>query len=106
MKYILIIFCSLVIVKANFSGNTPTLSGADLLASYSFVEICFRWSLLNNEGSEHMLNYQKFSLELQAMHRTGLTNDCVSSYDLLMVAYFFEVVLFQIYIKMYLILNF
>ena len=81
-----------MIVKATFAGNTPTLSGADLLASYTFVELCFRWSLLNSEGSEHMINYRKFPLELQAMHRTGPAGECISSYDLLMVAYFFEVV--------------
>ncbi|TMW51208.1 hypothetical protein DOY81_003685, partial [Sarcophaga bullata] len=80
-----------VIVKATFAGNTPTLSGADLLASYTFVELCFRWSLLNSEGSEHMINYRKFPLELQAMHRTGPAGECISSYDLLMVAYFFEI---------------
>lgn len=66
------------------------------MASYTFVQICFRWSILNSEGSEHMLNYQKFPLELQVMHRTGPAGDCVSSYDLLMVAYFFEVFFFQV----------
>ncbi|XP_011181754.1 putative carbonic anhydrase 3 [Zeugodacus cucurbitae] len=80
-----------VVLRACFSGNTPTVSGADLLACYTFVELCFRWSLLSNDGSEHMLNYRKFPLELQAMHRTGPTGDCTSSYDLLMVGYFFEV---------------
>uniref|UniRef100_A0A1A9WDB1 Alpha-carbonic anhydrase domain-containing protein n=1 Tax=Glossina brevipalpis TaxID=37001 RepID=A0A1A9WDB1_9MUSC len=78
-------------LRACFSGNTPTLSGADLLASYTFVELCFRWSALNSEGSEHMINYRKFPLELQAMHRTGPSGDCTSSYDILMVAYFFEI---------------
>nr|XP_036221486.1 putative carbonic anhydrase 3 isoform X2 [Bactrocera oleae] len=80
-----------VVLRACFSGNTPTVSGADLLACYTFVELCFRWSLLSNDGSEHMLNYRKFPLELQAMHRTGPSGDCTSSYDLLMVGYFFEV---------------
>lgn len=79
-----------VVVRAAYSGNVPTLSGADLLASYTFVEINFRWSFLNSEGSEHMINYRKFPLELQAMHRTGV-GECISSYDLLMIAYFFEV---------------
>lgn len=81
----------LVIVKATFEGNTPTLSGADLFASYTFVEICFRWSSFNNDGSEHMLDYAKFPLELQAMHKTGPIGDTTSSYDLLMLSYFFRV---------------
>ncbi|KAM7348615.1 putative carbonic anhydrase 3 [Cochliomyia hominivorax] len=80
-----------ILVRANYNGNVPTLSGADLLASYSFVQICFRWSLLDNDGSEHMLNYKKFPLELQAMHRTGPTGSVISSYDLLILAYFFEI---------------
>lgn len=87
----------LVIVRAAFAGNIPTISGADLLASYTFVELCFRWSLQNNEGSEHMLNYRKFPLELQAMHRTGPPGERTSSYDLLMIAYFFEVSLEYFY---------
>ncbi|XP_067640046.1 putative carbonic anhydrase 3 [Eurosta solidaginis] len=80
-----------VVMRACYSGNTPTVSGADLLACYTFVELCFRWSLLGNDGSEHMMNYRKFPLELQAMHRTGPSGDCTSSYDLLMIGYFFEV---------------
>ncbi|XP_054728749.1 carbonic anhydrase 1-like [Anastrepha obliqua] len=80
-----------VMLRACYSGNTPTVSGADLLACYTFVELCFRWSLLSNDGSEHMLNYRKFPLELQAMHRTGPSGDCTSSYDILMIGYFFEV---------------
>ncbi|XP_017488535.1 PREDICTED: putative carbonic anhydrase 3 [Rhagoletis zephyria] len=54
-----------VVLRASYSGNTPTVSGADLLACYTFVELCFRWSSLGNDGSEHMLNYRKFPLELQ-----------------------------------------
>ncbi|XP_073833558.1 putative carbonic anhydrase 3 [Musca autumnalis] len=80
-----------VVIRADFTGNTPTLSGADLLASYSFVELCFRWSLSNGEGSEHMLNYRHFPMELQVMHRTGPAAEYTSSYDLLMVAYFYDV---------------
>ncbi|XP_036320161.1 putative carbonic anhydrase 3 [Rhagoletis pomonella] len=80
-----------VVLRASYSGNTPTVSGADLLACYTFVELCFRWSSLGNDGSEHMLNYRKFPLELQAMHRTGPSGDYTSSYDILMVGYFFEV---------------
>lgn len=53
-------------MRACYSGNVPTLSGADLLASYTFVELCFRWSLNNSEGSEHMLNSRKYPLEIQA----------------------------------------
>uniref|UniRef100_A0A1I8M9M3 Alpha-carbonic anhydrase domain-containing protein n=1 Tax=Musca domestica TaxID=7370 RepID=A0A1I8M9M3_MUSDO len=80
-----------VVLRASFSGNTPTLSGADLLASYTFVELCFHWSQSNSEGSEHMLNYRHYPTELQAMHRTGPPGENASSYDLLMVAYFYDI---------------
>uniref|UniRef100_A0A1A9WHK5 Alpha-carbonic anhydrase domain-containing protein n=1 Tax=Glossina brevipalpis TaxID=37001 RepID=A0A1A9WHK5_9MUSC len=80
-----------VILRACFSGDAPTLRGANLLANYTFVEIRFRWSAINSEGSEHMVNYRKFPLELQAMHRTGPSGDSPSSYDTLIVAYFFEI---------------
>ncbi|XP_037936350.1 putative carbonic anhydrase 3 isoform X2 [Teleopsis dalmanni] len=79
-----------VILRAAFSGNIPTIGGADLLASYCFVEIRFRWCLLNSEGSEHMINFKKFPMEIQVMHRTG-PPEGTSSYDLLIVSYLYDI---------------
>ncbi|XP_030388387.1 carbonic anhydrase 1 [Scaptodrosophila lebanonensis] len=81
-----------LVLRAQFRGNAPTISGADLLASYTFVELRFHWGWCNSEGSEHTLNHKKFPLEMQVMHRAGagVPRACTSSYDLLMIAYIFE----------------
>lgn len=81
-----------LLLRAEFRSNVPTLSGADLLASYTFVELCFHWGWSNSEGSEHTLNNRKYPLEVQVLHRTGaaVPRKCTSSYDLLMVSYIFE----------------
>ncbi|XP_034102039.1 carbonic anhydrase 5A, mitochondrial [Drosophila albomicans] len=81
-----------LLLRAQFRSNVPTISGADLLTSYTFVELCFHWGWSNSEGSEHTLNNRKYPLEMQVLHRTGASvpRRCTSSYDLLMVAYIFE----------------
>ncbi|XP_017961236.1 uncharacterized protein LOC108654431 isoform X2 [Drosophila navojoa] len=81
-----------LLLRAQFRSNVPTISGADLLASYTFVELCFHWGWSNSEGSEHTLNHRKFPLEMQVLHRTGASvrRNSTSSYDLLMIAYVFE----------------
>ncbi|KAH8394799.1 hypothetical protein KR222_006244, partial [Zaprionus bogoriensis] len=82
----------MLLLRAQFRSNVPTISGADLLASYTFVELCFHWGWSNSEGSEHTLNNRKYPLEMQVLHRTGaaVPRPCTSSYDLLMIAYIFE----------------
>ncbi|XP_055389540.1 carbonic anhydrase 1-like isoform X2 [Condylostylus longicornis] len=52
-------------LKANFSCNVPTISGADLLENYKFLNLCFRWSILDDQGSEHSINNKKYPVELQ-----------------------------------------
>ncbi|KAH8367229.1 hypothetical protein KR084_009065 [Drosophila pseudotakahashii] len=81
-----------LILRAQFHGNAPTVSGADLLASYTFLELRFHWGWCNSEGSEHTINHRKFPLEMQVMHRagSGTPRSCTSSYDLLMIGYVFE----------------
>lgn len=81
-----------LILRAQFHGNAPTISGADLLASYTFLELRFHWGWCNSEGSEHTINHRKFPLEMQVMHKTGsgIPRTCTSSYDLLMIGYVFE----------------
>ncbi|KAH8401077.1 hypothetical protein KR009_002860 [Drosophila setifemur] len=81
-----------LVLRAQFHGNAPTISGADLLASYTFLELRFRWGWCNSEGSEHTINHRKFPLEMQVMHRagSGVPRSCTSSYDLLMIGYVFE----------------
>ncbi|KAH8252608.1 hypothetical protein KR032_000786 [Drosophila birchii] len=81
-----------LVLRAQFRGNAPTISGADLLASYTFVELRFHWGWCNSEGSEHTINHRKFPLEMQVMHRagSGVPRPCTSSYDLLMLGYVFE----------------
>ncbi|EDV38073.1 uncharacterized protein Dana_GF13773 [Drosophila ananassae] len=81
-----------LVLRAQFHGNAPTISGADLLASYTFLELRFHWGWCNSEGSEHTINHRKFPLEMQVMHRagSGVPRTCTSSYDLLMIGYVFE----------------
>ncbi|BFG04092.1 carbonic anhydrase 1 [Drosophila madeirensis] len=81
-----------VVLRAQFHGNRPTISGADLLASYTFVEVRFHWGWCNSEGSEHTLNHRKFPMEMQVMHRagSGQARSSTSSYDLLTIAFLFE----------------
>ncbi|XP_017054048.1 uncharacterized protein LOC108096720 [Drosophila ficusphila] len=81
-----------LVLRAQFHGNAPTISGADLLASYTFLELRFHWGWCNSEGSEHTINHRKFPLEMQVMHRagSGVPRQCTSSYDLLMIGYVFE----------------
>ncbi|KAH8280570.1 hypothetical protein KR018_010275 [Drosophila ironensis] len=81
-----------LVLRAQFHGNAPTISGADLLASYTFLELRFHWGWCNSEGSEHTINHRKFPLEMQVMHRagSGIPRSCTSSYDLLMIGYVFE----------------
>lgn len=81
-----------LLLRAQFRSNVPTVSGADLLTSYTFVELCFHWGWSNSEGSEHTLNNRKYPLEMQVLHRTGASvpRQCTSSYDLLMIAYIYE----------------
>ncbi|XP_017078468.1 uncharacterized protein LOC108112741 [Drosophila eugracilis] len=81
-----------LILRAQFHGNAPTISGADLLACYTFLELRFHWGWCNSEGSEHTINHRKFPLEMQVMHRagSGIPRSCTSSYDLLMIGYVFE----------------
>ncbi|KAH8304351.1 hypothetical protein KR059_007113 [Drosophila kikkawai] len=81
-----------LVLRAQFRGNAPTISGADLLACYTFVEVRFHWGWCNSEGSEHTINHRKFPLEMQVMHRagSGVPRPCTSSYDLLMLGYVFE----------------
>ncbi|ALC40624.1 CG12309 [Drosophila busckii] len=81
-----------LLLRAQFRANAPTLSGADLLANYTFMELSFHWGWSNSEGSEHTINHRKYPLEMQVLHRTGaaVPRSSTSSYDLLMVAYVFE----------------
>ncbi|XP_017126279.1 carbonic anhydrase 1 [Drosophila elegans] len=44
----------------------PHLSGANLGGSYHFVEAIFKWGILR---SEHSIGQERFSLEMQALHR-------------------------------------
>ncbi|CAD7090077.1 unnamed protein product [Hermetia illucens] len=86
-------------LKAHYVCNQPILSGADLLESYSFVSLCFRWSALDNEGSEHSINDRKYPLEMQATHiskeNTEFNPSYIGDLGILVLSYFFTITKFD-----------
>ena len=52
-------------LRVIYNGNLPTLSGADLLETYSMSSICFRWGISDMDGSEHTINDRGFTMEMQ-----------------------------------------
>ncbi|SPP73793.1 carbonic anhydrase 1 [Drosophila guanche] len=55
---------STVILRISCKWHSmPHLSGGGLAGKYHFVEACFKW------GAEHSIDAQKFSLEMQVLHR-------------------------------------
>lgn len=70
-------------------GEIPCIDGGDLLGSFSFHEISFRWSWYNDSGSEHTLNNEHFPLEMQCLHTDAIDRGNASSRGLLIVSYMF-----------------
>ncbi|XP_017868346.1 PREDICTED: putative carbonic anhydrase 3 [Drosophila arizonae] len=81
-----------LLLRACFAGDTPFVDGADLLCSFAFHEISFRWSWHENAtGSEHSLNNEHFPLEMQCLHTSSNEGDEVSSRSLLVISYMFDI---------------
>ncbi|EDW02461.1 putative carbonic anhydrase 3 [Drosophila grimshawi] len=80
-----------LLLHAAFQGETPYIDGADLLGSFSFHEICFRWSWYSGTGSEHTLDNEHFPMEVQCMHKDAVNREQTSSCSLLMVSYMYAV---------------
>lgn len=50
----------------------PSITGGPLgCDEYYFTHAEFRWGPSENEGSEHMLDNQRFALELQLVHKSA-----------------------------------
>ncbi|KAH8258330.1 hypothetical protein KR038_009668 [Drosophila bunnanda] len=57
---------STVILRSCFPPNSvPHLSGGELGGKYHFVEAIFKWGIMR---SEHSIDGQQFSLEMQVLH--------------------------------------
>ncbi|KAH8261022.1 hypothetical protein KR044_002339, partial [Drosophila immigrans] len=75
---------------AAYPDEMPYIDGCDLLGSFSFHEISFRWSWYNGTGSEHTLNNEHFPLEMQCVHTDATDNRHASSRGILIISYMFS----------------
>ncbi|XP_023174838.2 carbonic anhydrase 1 [Drosophila hydei] len=81
-----------LLVRACFDGNPPFVDGADLLSSFQFHEISFRWSWHDDgAGSEHSFNNVHFPLEMQCVHTRCGQGQEVSSRSVLVISYMFAI---------------
>ncbi|XP_055909956.1 carbonic anhydrase 1-like [Eupeodes corollae] len=81
----------IVILKAQYGANVPTISGAELFHCYSFDSLCFHWSFSNAEGSEHTIDNRKYAMEIQAIHKTEPVLPCLNTCQSLIIAYVFQI---------------
>lgn len=47
----------------NYSTGAPTISGGPLTETYMLNSVHFHWGLLDNDGSEHVIDNCKYALE-------------------------------------------
>ncbi|XP_066256204.1 carbonic anhydrase 7-like [Euwallacea similis] len=81
------------------SPTQPNITGGPLEDDvYNFLNVRFRWGPIDNEGSEHMVDSQQFSVEMQMAFVKDSDNsnsrellDIARAKDLLMLSYFFMV---------------
>ncbi|KAH8369974.1 hypothetical protein KR093_001719, partial [Drosophila rubida] len=76
-------------LHAAYAGEMPCIYGCDLLGSFSFYEISFRWSWYNGTGSEHTLDNEHFPMEMQCLHTDAIDHRHASSRGILIVSYMF-----------------
>ncbi|EFN75380.1 Carbonic anhydrase 7 [Harpegnathos saltator] len=48
--------------------TSPQLQGGPLSDKYNFFNILFHWGPSNQDGSEHTLDYVRYSMEMQVVH--------------------------------------
>ncbi|XP_072743312.1 carbonic anhydrase 1 [Anoplolepis gracilipes] len=59
-----------VIFQGSWASNArPQLQGGPLTDLYDFSHVLFHWGPSNEEGSEHTLDYVRYPMELQIVHR-------------------------------------
>ncbi|KAL6434096.1 hypothetical protein ACFW04_005918 [Cataglyphis niger] len=59
-----------VIFRGSWTNTTrPQLQGGPLTDTYDFSHVRFHWGPSNEEGSEHTLDYVRYPMELQIVHR-------------------------------------
>lgn len=84
---ILVILCAKWVEE-----QKPTIRGGPLVEPYKFLSVSFRWSSLSfYEGSEHMIDNERFSMELQTTYsKHSNYTDLLS--DLLIISHVYKVV--------------
>ncbi|XP_060655326.1 carbonic anhydrase 1 [Drosophila nasuta] len=78
-------------LHAAYPDEIPSIDGCDLLGSFSFHEISFRWSWYNETGSEHTVDNEHFPMEMQCLHTDATDHTHASSHGILIVSYMFSV---------------
>ncbi|EDW66499.1 uncharacterized protein Dvir_GJ23586, isoform A [Drosophila virilis] len=52
-------------------GRQPAICGCKLKSLYKAVQLHFHWGSLENKGSEHTINYQRYDGELHILHQNS-----------------------------------
>ncbi|XP_055330196.1 carbonic anhydrase 2-like isoform X2 [Paramacrobiotus metropolitanus] len=69
---------------AQFSGHyatPPEIRGGSLGEDYVFLQFHFHWGAVNTRGSEHVIDEQRFPLELHIVHRKSAFYDSEAAGD-------------------------
>ncbi|XP_072387077.1 carbonic anhydrase 13-like [Diabrotica undecimpunctata] len=86
-----------IVLYGTWANNRrPSIVGGPLTTDYCFVNLRFRWGPNDYEGSEHMINFSRFSMELQAafIKSNTVQEDILTAaknHNLLIVSYVFMV---------------
>lgn len=81
------------------NNATASISGGPLTTTYTFQSLHFHWGMVNTAGSEHSLDKKLYPMEMHCIHQQkGLPFDVAASSHngLVVLAYFFEVRIFEI----------
>ncbi|XP_034651089.1 carbonic anhydrase 2 [Drosophila subobscura] len=80
-----------LVLRASYPRCVPSIGGWDLLGRFELREISFRWSWSSNMGSEHTVGNRHYPLEMQCLHTLPQASGIISSQNVLMISYMFEV---------------
>lgn len=77
-------------------NKAATICGGPLKASHKFFNARFRWGPTDDNGSEHTIDFKRYSLEVQATHlRCDHSfhdmNKAVEDNAVVIVSYFYQV---------------
>lgn len=84
-----------VILYAQWMECVPYITGGPLADNYQFLNVHFRWGPTPEEGSEHMICFTKYAMELQVLYRKSNCNfdnvlEAASCGALLIISYLYQ----------------